>query len=682
MAAPLAGVRTTTGLAGPDPTVSQEPNRQSSGAHSMTYAEILERIVDLRWLASAPEAGERGFQFSSYDRRSHAGPDEPEEWFANNDAGNFLRSEVTGDQTEWVLADCVGAGVITRIWSANPAGELHFHVDGELALSTTFEDLCSGDKTPFLAPLCGTHSRGWNCYVPLPFQKHLKITATANSFYYQVNVWRLADGTSVPSFSPELLEANSAELEHVRTVLSNPATLYPPVAEAEAHFINGVTNSAGGLGRFEGPGILRRLALRELFTLGRREFRALRLQISTPEEGTLVDCPMGDFFGVAPDLIAHDGYPIGVTADGTAWCHFPMPFSSSLRIDVIDDEGEARPLIGEAAIEPTDVSQFPLRFRAAYHQSFDQETQPRSDYTVLEAAGRGRFVGCTLSIRNPNRTWWGEGDEHFFVDGEEFPSTFGTGTEDYFGYAWCCPDVFRHPFHNQPRCDGPGNYGYTSVNRFHLLDMVPFRQSFAFDLEVWHWKDCSVDLASVAWWYAAGAPQREGAPVPLAQRLPRDIEPLVARKVDGAIEAEDLTVLAISGGKHEAQEMWDYGEDWSQMKHLWWHDAKVGDTLDLEWKVAEAGRYKILARFTQAIDYGICQLALDGTDLGPVFDLFHDGVIATEEIELGERKLEPSPHTLRVTLTGSNPKAVQKFMFGLDYLRLVRSAPRSEDTRE
>lgn len=32
--------------------------------------------------------------------------------------------------------------------------------------------------------------------------------------------------------------------------------------------------------------------------------------------------------------------------------------------------------------------------------------------------------------------WWGEGDEKLFVDGEKFPSTFGTGSEDYVGYAW------------------------------------------------------------------------------------------------------------------------------------------------------------------------------------------------------------------------------------------------------
>lgn len=38
--------------------------------------------------------------------------------------------------------------------------------------------------------------------------------------------------------------------------------------------------------------------------------------------------------------------------------------------------------------------------------------------------------------------WWGEGDEKFFVDGERFPSTFGTGSEDYIGYAWAAEPPF------------------------------------------------------------------------------------------------------------------------------------------------------------------------------------------------------------------------------------------------
>ena len=49
--------------------------------------------------------------------------------------------------------------------------------------------------------------------------------------------------------------------------------------------------------------------------------------------------------------------------------------------------------------------------------------------------------------------WWGEGDEKFYVDGERFPSTFGTGSEDYVGYAWSAEapfPMFESPFASQP----------------------------------------------------------------------------------------------------------------------------------------------------------------------------------------------------------------------------------------
>ena len=101
------------------------------------------------------------------------------------------------------------------------------------------------------------------------------------------------------------------------------------------------------------------------------------------------------------------------------------------------------------------------------------------------------------------KDWWGEGDEKIYVDGESFPSHFGTGTEDYYGYAWCWPGLFTHAYHSQSRCDGPANYGRTSVNRFHIIDRIPFTTDFKFDMELWHWTaKCQVNLAVVAYWYA------------------------------------------------------------------------------------------------------------------------------------------------------------------------------------
>ena len=69
---------------------------------------------------------------------------------------------------------------------------------------------------------------------------------------------------------------------------------------------------------------------------------------------------------------------------------------------------------------------------------------------MLRTQGRGRFCGVMLHVWNPRGGWWGEGDEKFFVDGEKFPSTFGTGSEDYFGYAWCDPHLFQAPIMPKP----------------------------------------------------------------------------------------------------------------------------------------------------------------------------------------------------------------------------------------
>ena len=44
--------------------------------------------------------------------------------------------------------------------------------------------------------------------------------------------------------------------------------------------------------------------------------------------------------------------------------------------------------------------------------------------------------------------WFGEGDDFFWIDGEEKPSLMGTGTEDYFCQTWGYPGGFNSmPYH-------------------------------------------------------------------------------------------------------------------------------------------------------------------------------------------------------------------------------------------
>ena len=81
---------------------------------------LLPEMAGLERLARRPKHAHKAMQASSYDRKSIA-PDKPN-WFANEDWGQYIRDEVNDGRKEHVMADIQGAGAVTRVWSANPAG--------------------------------------------------------------------------------------------------------------------------------------------------------------------------------------------------------------------------------------------------------------------------------------------------------------------------------------------------------------------------------------------------------------------------------------------------------------------------------------------------------------------------------------------------------------------------------
>ncbi|TAH34649.1 MAG: DUF2961 domain-containing protein [Planctomycetota bacterium] len=650
-----------------------------AAAREYRYPDFLTEFWDLRFLTQPPAQGERCIQFSSYDRASQAGPGQPEAWFANNDAGNFLRVEQVplpggGTRTEYVLADVDGPGVIQRIWSANPAGELLFYVDGaaEPALTIPFQELCQGDRAPFLDPLCGVQAKGWNCYLPLPFQKHLKLSATAGGFYYQVNVRLFPPETKVPSLSAALLEDNAPAIKEVCAILSQQSPPYRP--ERSTNLTGKIMPGKTLDQSVRGEGTVREIwvwftplaAVQDVPAM----LRSVRLHITSGDSETpLVDCPVGDFFGAGPGLVPFATYYAGISADGKCYSRLPLTYSGDLHVRFTNEGTEPANLRTEVWFDR--VRSGPLTLRAAWKQERDFATRPMRDYRVLEAEGPGRFIGCSLSVRNPVREWWGEGDEKFYVDGESFPSTFGTGTEDYFGYAWCSPELFSHPFHAQARCDGPGNYGFTSVNRYQIGDHVPFQKSFTFDLEVWHWNESArMDYATVAYWYAAPTAKHGLPPLPpAAERVARPLAEYPVFRVPGALEAESLRVTAVTRGKANVQEMSGYGAQWSGEKQLWWTGAQPGETMVLALPVPAAGRYALKAQFTKASDYGVVTVMLDGKVITPSLDLYHDGVVPAV-VDLGVLDLAAGDRRLALRIDGKNEQAKPEYMVGIDYFLL------------
>jgi len=287
--------------------------------------------------------------------------------------------------------------------------------------------------------------------------------------------------------------------------------------------------------------------------------------------------------------------------------------------------------------------------------------------------GEGVLAGTGVTLFNTARAWWGEGDEKIFVDGEAFPSFIGTGSEDYYGYAWSNPNVFTHPFLAQPVGEGASREGVAVNIRYRALDRIPFRSNLRFDMELWHWADTVIDYAPSACWYMKPGgrtnrgPEPERAARPVA-RTRRDIIPLKLH-TGGMIEGEDVEV-AVSRG-HVSVQDGHKEAGWSGGKQLWWRDGRPGDVLTLTFGMARAGRYALTLGLTHANDYGIADIALNGRRLITAHDAFAERV-ETHAVQAGSVDLAQGENVLTMTLTGANPKAKKdSFMQGIDRLELV-----------
>ena len=284
----------------------------------------------------------------------------------------------------------------------------------------------------------------------------------------------------------------------------------------------------------DGPGVITHvwvtIASPELFHLKKLVLRMYWDSEAAPS----VEAPIGDFFGQGlGDYFLYQSIPLAVGADQALNSFFPMPFSRHARITVtnegrrrvdafyfnIDYRARSKPL-------PADT----LYFHAQYRQcapckkivSDGKNLTGENNYVWMEATGRGHFAGVTMSVLENADGWWGEGDDMFFVDGEQLPSINGTGTEDYFLGAW---DFGGKPFSyglfGAPVV-GPERAGARwSVYRFHLDSPITFTKSLSATIEHGHADDRADNYYSVAYWYQTEPHAAFPALPPVKERLPR-----------------------------------------------------------------------------------------------------------------------------------------------------------------
>lgn len=646
----------------------------------LSYVDLVKKLTDLEGLAVLPQPGEVCAQWSSYDRASRYDIETNKyvAWDANGDGGGVIRTE--GDLL--ILAEMNGPGCIWRIWSAAPGnGHVRIYLDGstEPAVDLPFIGYFDRKNLPFVYPsLVHNASSGQNCYVPIPYQKSCKIVADKSwGNYYHFTYQAYPKDTTVPTFKRELSPEETAALEAADEFLSSRLGTDPRGnRRGEANEVRKVTVAAGEtslIAKLKGKRAITSIKAKidpaAFEDLGAALREAILRITWDREKSPSVWVPLGDFFGTAPGINRYRSLPSGMTDDGF-YSFWYMPFAREAVVEIVNEGKQALP--AEISITHAPLSR-PVkelgRFHAKWHRDAFLPSEPERwvDWTMLKTEGQGRFCGVMLHVWNPRGGWWGEGDEKFFVDGEKFPSTIGTGSEDYFGYAWCNPTLFQNAYHNQTISSG--NKGHVSVNRWHLVDNVPFQTSFEAAIEKYYPNNRPTLYASTAYWYLAPGGTDPYGPVGIKDRTAYYEQPQVT-KVTGALEGESMRVLEKTGGATQTQELLSYGPGWSDDAHLWWTGAKPGDKLVLAVPVKEAGRYELRVQLTKAVDYGIAQLSLDGQKLGEPVDLYNNGVIHTGVLSLGTADLTPGEHKLTVEIIGANDKAVKAYMFGLDYVKL------------
>ncbi len=267
----------------------------------------------------------------------------------------------------------------------------------------------------------------------------------------------------------------------------------------------------------DGPGCIQHLWM----TLDHKYYRDVILRIYWDGEATpSVEAPIGDFFCQSWNRRTPiTALPINVNPDGGLNCFFPMPFRAHARVTV-----ESRyPQRAQGFFYTINYTLTEVEDDEAYFHAQFRRVNPLTygeEYPLLDGVqGWGQYVGTVMAWQQNNTGWWGEGEIKFFLDGDaEFPTLCGTGTEDYFGGAWCFRGNYSAPFMGYPFGDSgfnadpppasrPGNRHL--LYRFHIMDPIRFAEDLRVTIQALGWRGegrylpLQDDIASVAYWYQA-----------------------------------------------------------------------------------------------------------------------------------------------------------------------------------
>ncbi len=461
--------------------------------------------------------------------------------------------------------------------------------------------------------------------------------------------------------------------------MRNSSGLFDPESNADSFKIQ--PGETVVLADLEGPGEIQHI----WFTIGaleRRYPRTLVFRIYWDDSNIpAVESPLGDFFASGNGMRTNvSTLPIEVTSYGRGLnCYWRMPFFKNARL-TMTNEGKERITSCYFYIDWVQKETLPedtLYFHARYNQEWP--VVPFSYYTLLDVEGDGQYVGSVISLQCSVASWFGESDDHFYIDGEETPSLVGTGFEDYFSDAW---NLRTYSNLNAGVTIREWNSEDARITGFkwHILDPIMFSKSLKVEVErrsyvtivnpktgeevKGDFKYRADFLSSVSFWYQRNIATPMKPFPPLAERLMHEI--WVEPREMAELPPAQNPLKASLGLKPEAA----YNRTGAQKRMFYMYNDKVGSWLEIPFEVSQSGRYSISAFPILFRENGIWKVSLKGpgTDLvlEPHLDLWDPFISWKEnypeneqfgtnvERKLGILDLKPGKYTFRFECVGSN----------------------------
>lgn len=494
---------------------------------TITLNSLLNEMVDASTVARWPVPEYKLRQASSYDRRS-VSPSLPG-WFANDDNNQFIREENKAGHIEYVMMDADGPGAVVRFWLTmqSSEGRLRIYFDNEEKPSLQIEayDLMKAGFDVGKALLSyhrPAQERGNTMYLPLPYQKHCKITFERTDnlkqnmpHYYQVNYRTYPKGSRVKTFTMNDLHTEKTTLERINNELLNPTI------NSKGNELKWKKMVAAGKEEHvvmpKGPAAIHMLTLK-LSANNKQELqKAWSLVVLKMEfDGhQTVWCPIGDFAGSGFGGQLLKSWYRDVDADGKVSTRWVMPYWKNARISIVNKAPFDVDINMSVKTCDWKWDNRSMYFHANYRYEPELEDVAASnvrgvapadtlnpkDWNFVSIRGKGIYLGNTLSLYNNMDLWYGEGDAKAWVDDEKFPSEFGTGLEDYYNISWAPVFIYQTPFANAPRADNENSHGYNTFTRTRNLDGIPFKNLFRYDLEMLCWKKGTIDCCATTYWY-------------------------------------------------------------------------------------------------------------------------------------------------------------------------------------